>query len=111
MGMFNVLEQLSQKDNPTPNGEHNYELKMFCVTESVLTPDENGELSSLDSVPDERIFDLNGQRAEEFVRTDDATKNKTTENGKTLVYIPKEATITLIFEPTTGQHEDRKSVV
>lgn len=105
MGMFNVLEQLSQKDNPNPNGEHNYELKMFCVTESVLTPDENGELSSLDGVPDERIFDLNGQRAEEFVRTDDATKNKTTENGKTLVYIPKEATITLIFEPTTGQHE------
>ena len=105
MGMFNVLEQLSQKDNPNPNGEHNYELMMFCVTESVLTPNENGELTSLNNIPEDKIFKLGEKSADMFVRTSDETKNNTTENGKTLVYIPEGATITLIFKPTTGKHE------
>lgn len=112
LGMFNVLEQLSQKENPNPTGETNYKLSGFIITkQSETTPTltknnawPSDSTANMYKWPDgTTVYPVSGEASGYKIVT--LEKDETPRVEGQTVYMPKYATITMIFEPTNGTRD------
>lgn len=115
LGMFDVLEQLSQKENPTTT-ESNYKLSGIIITKQgqatpTLIKNDKWPANASENVymwsGNPTVYPITGEASAYTINV--IEKDDTPSVDGNTVNLPKYATITMVFEPTNGTRDQSAS--